>query len=83
MSPANLAGTLITPLNGNVAVSMTTTFGILSLGTNITRLPQCQYVSPFGPVHGQNVGTHPTMGIMIAHQMAAQWRTHSQSQQKQ
>jgi len=74
---------LITSLNGNVAVSRTTTFVILSLGTNIIGWPQWQYVSPPGPVHGQNVGTHPTMGERIAHQMGAQWKTQQSQLQHQ
>lgn len=88
ISPANSAGTLIAPLNGNAAVPTPTTSGILSPGTNITGLPQRQYVSPLGPVHGQNVGAHPAIGARIAPQMGAQWQTqqsqsHQQQQQRQ
>lgn len=88
ISPSNSAGTLIAPLNGTAAVPTTTTSGILSPGTNITGLPQRQYVSPLGPVHGQNVGAHPAIGARIAPQMGAQWQTqqsqsHQQQQQRQ
>lgn len=84
ISPTNSAGTLITPLNGNVALPMPTTSGILSPGTNITGLPQRQYVSPLGPVHGQSVGAHPGIGARIPQQMGAQWQNQqSQSQQQQ
>lgn len=84
ISPTNSAGTLITPLNGNVALPTPTTSGILSPGTNITGLPQRQYVSTLGPVHGQSVGAHPGLGARIVQQMGAQWQNQqSQSQQQQ
>jgi len=73
--PANSPRTLITPLNGIVAVPTPTNSSILSPKTNITRLYQQQYVSPLSLVHCQNLGAHPVIRERMSPKMGSQWKT--------
>ncbi|XP_057842837.2 chromatin modification-related protein EAF1 B isoform X2 [Cryptomeria japonica] len=81
------SGMLITSTNGNAAVSTTTSSGILASGTNIAGLPQRQYTSSIGQVHGHNAGSHTAIGPRPpVQQIGVQWQpqqTMSQQQQQQ